>query len=220
LSRLRAHARWVIATLALPALALAAPITRDELTALCVNAEDQAQCGRLVEARQLPRLSRIVERAGDELRVSLAPFGLTIFRDTVNVTGATSYAVWDYLENLDTLVLFTTDGDRSGFLLLQRRGGEEYRVPSEPVIAPDERHFATADFCAKECDNRVTMWRIDRNGVRKVSTWAPAKPWSDVSVTWKDADTIALEYSRPDDAQPRTLLRRLGDPSWQSVSTK
>jgi len=77
LSRLHAHARWVFATLALPALALAAPITRDELTALCVNAEDQAQCGRLVEARQLPRLSRIVERAGDELRVSLAPFGLT-----------------------------------------------------------------------------------------------------------------------------------------------
>jgi len=220
LSRLHAHARWVIATLALPALALAAPITRDELTALCVNAEDQAQCGRLVEARQLPRLSRIVERAGDELRVSLAPFGLTIFRDTVNVTGATSYAVWDYLENLDTLVLFTTDGDRSGFLLLQRRGGEEYRVPSEPVIAPDERHFATADFCAKDCDNRVAVWRIERNGVRKESTWAPPTPWSDVSVTWRNADTIALEYSRPDDAQPRTLLRRLGDPSWQSVSTK
>lgn len=220
MSRLHAHARWVIATLALPALALAAPITRDELTALCVNAEDQAQCGRLVEARQLPRLSRIVERAGDELRVSLAPFGLTIFRDTVNVTGATSYAVWDYLENLDTLVLFTTDGDRSGFLLLQRRGGEEYRVPSEPVIAPDERHFATADFCAKDCDNRVAVWRIERNGVRKESTWAPPTPWSDVSVTWRNADTIALEYSRPDDAQPRTLLRRLGDPSWQSVSTK
>jgi len=220
LSRLHAHARWAIATLALPALALAAPITRDELTALCVNAEDQAQCGRLVEARQLPRLSRIVERAGDELRVSLAPFGLTIFRDTVNVTGATSYAVWDYLENLDTLVLFTTDGDRSGFLLLQRRGGEEYRVPSEPVIAPDERHFATADFCAKDCDNRVAVWRIERNGVRKESTWAPPTPWSDVSVTWRNADTIALEYSRPDDAQPRTLLRRLGDPSWQSVSTK
>lgn len=220
MSRLHAHARWAIATLALPALALAAPITRDELTALCVNAEDQAQCGRLVEARQLPRLSRIVERAGDELRVSLAPFGLTIFRDTVNVTGATSYAVWDYLENLDTLVLFTTDGDRSGFLLLQRRGGEEYRVPSEPVIAPDERHFATADFCAKDCDNRVAVWRIERNGVRKESTWAPPTPWSDVSVTWRNADTIALEYSRPDDAQPRTLLRRLGDPSWQSVSTK
>ena len=220
MSRLHTHARWVIATLALPALALAAPITRDELTALCVNAEDQAQCGRLVEARQLPRLSRIVERAGDELRVSLAPFGLTIFRDTVNVTGATSYAVWDYLENLDTLVLFTTDGDRSGFLLLQRRGGEEYRVPSEPVIAPDERHFATADFCAKDCDNRVAVWRIERNGVRKESTWAPPTPWSDVSVTWRNADTIALEYSRPDDAQPRTLLRRLGDPSWQSVSTK
>lgn len=174
---MRAHARWVFAALALPALALpalalAAPIAREELTALCANAEDRAQCGRLVEARQLPRLSRIAERAGDELRVSLSPFGLTIFRDTVNVTGATSYAVWDYLENLDTLVLFTTDGDRSGFLLLQRRGGGEYRVPSEPVMAPDARHFATADFCAKECDNRVTVWRMDRNGAEAVDVGA------------------------------------------------
>ncbi|HLW11182.1 MAG TPA: hypothetical protein VKU81_00655 [Casimicrobiaceae bacterium] len=220
MTRLHAHARWVFAALALPALALAAPIAREELTALCANAEDQAQCGRLVEARQLTRLSRIAERVGDELRVSLSPFGLTIFRDTVNVTGATSYAVWDYLEKLDTLVLFTTDGDRSGFLLLQRHGGGEYRVPSEPVMAPDERHFATADFCANDCDNRVAVWRIERNGVRKESTWSPPTPWSDVSVTWRNADTIALEYSRPDDAQPRTLLRRLGDPSWQNASTK
>ena len=48
---MRAHARWAFAALALPALALAAPIAREELTALCANAEDQAHCGRLVEAR-------------------------------------------------------------------------------------------------------------------------------------------------------------------------
>lgn len=185
---------------------------------LCANAEDQAQCGRLVEARQLRRLSRIVERDGDELRVSLAPFGLTVFRDTINITGAKSYAVWDYLESLDTLVLFTTDGDRSGFLLVQRHGGEEYRVPSEPILAPDARHFVTADFCAKDCDNQVAVWRIEPNGLRKESTWVPAASWSDVSVTWKGADTIALEYSVPNDAHPRTLLRNLADPSWKRTS--
>ena len=215
------RARWALAALVLPAWALAAPIARDELATLCVNAEDQAQCGRLVEAQQLPRLSRIVERDGDELRVSLAPFGLTIFRDTVNVGGATSYAVWDYLENnLDTLVLFTTNGDRSSFILVQRRGGKEYRVPSEPIVAPDGRHFATADFCAKECDNQVAVWRIDGNGVRKESTWAPPLPWADAGVTWKDADTIALDYSLPNDAQTRKLERDLRDPSWQKASAK
>jgi len=217
---MRARARWAIAALALSAPLPAAPIPRNELAALCVDAEDQSQCGRLVEARQLSRLSRIVERDGDELRVSLAPFGLTIFRDTVNVSGATSYAVWDYLENLDTLVLFTTDGDRDGFLLVQRRGGKEYRLPSEPIVAPDARHFVTADFCARECDNQVAVWRVDSSGARKESTWAPPIPWADASVAWKDAETIVLDYSLPNDDQTRRLVRGLRDPSWQKVSVK
>lgn len=214
------HAQWALCALVLPAFAFAAPIARDELTAICAHAEDAAQCGRLVEARQLKRLSRIAERDGDELRVSLAPFGVTVFRDSVNIAGAKSYAVWDYLENPDTLVLFTTDGDRSGFLLVRRHGGEEYRVPSEPILAPDGRHFATADFCASGCDNQVAVWRIERNGLRKESTWAPAPPWSDVGVTWQGADTLLLEYSLPDDARPRSLARRLDDPSWKKASAK
>jgi hypothetical protein len=189
------------------------------LTVLCANAEDRAQCGRLVEARQLPRLSRIVERDGDELRVSLAPFGLTVFRDTINITGAKSYAVWDYLENLDTLVLFTTDGERSGFLLVQRHGGEEYRVPSEPILAPDARHFVTADFCPSDCDNEVAVWRIGTHGVQKEATWAPPPGWSDVSAAWKGADTIALEYSLPNDARPHVMERRLDDRSWKKAPT-
>ena len=204
--------------LALPTLAQAAAPTAAEVTAICANAEDQAHCGRLVETRRLKSLSRIVERDGDELRVSLAPFGMTIFRDAIAISGARSYAVWDYLEDLDTLVLFTTDGDRTGFLLVQRRGGDEYRLPSEPVLAPDQRHFATADFCAQDCDNEVAIWRIaQQGGVRKEATWSPAAPWSDVTVAWKGADTIALEYSLPNDAHARTLERRLGDPAWKKM---
>ena len=138
------------ALLVLAPLVHAAPISREELTSLCIEADDAARCGRLVEARQLRAMSRFVERDGSELRIQLVPFGLTTFRDSEGVRGARSYAVWDYLEDLDTLVLFTTVGERSGFMLVQRRSGDEFRVPAEPVIAPDKRHFATADFCAKE----------------------------------------------------------------------
>ncbi|MEO9137124.1 MAG: hypothetical protein ABI316_11055 [Casimicrobiaceae bacterium] len=208
---------WALGALFVSTLAFAASIAPAELAVLCANAEDQAQCGRLVEARQLRRLSRIVERDGDELRVSLAPFGLTVFRDTINITGAKSYAVWDYLESLDTLVLFTTDGDRSGFLLVQRHGGEEYRVPSEPILAPDARNFVTADFCPHDCDNEVAVWRIATNNVQKEATWIPPPGWSNVSVAWKGTDTIALEYSLPGDAHPRTLLRNLTDASWKRI---
>ena len=214
------RAACALAMLLVPAFAIAAAISRADLVSLCADAEDQAQCGRLVEARQLRTVARFVERNGDELRVQLSPFGLSVFHDTVNATGATTYAVWDYLENLDTLVLFTTRGERTGFLLVQRRGGEEYRVPSEPVIAPDERHFATADFCERECDNGVAVWRIGRDGIRKDATWTPPAAWTDVSVAWRGANAIALEYTLANESQPRTVERRLDDPSWKKVRAK
>jgi hypothetical protein len=212
--------RCALVAVAFSALAHAAPIPRGELIALCADAEDQAQCGRLVEARKLRALPGIAERNGDELRVSLVPFGLSVFHDTINFRGARTYAVWDYLEHLDTLVLFTTVGERTGFLLVSRHSGGEYRVPSEPVIAPDERRFATADFCEKECDNEVAIWHIDGQKVRKEAAWSPPLAWSNVSVTWKGNDAIVLEYSQPTDLEPRTIERRLDDPSWKKVRAK
>jgi hypothetical protein len=216
--------RWrtwcAVAALVLPASGRATPLSAAEITALCTNAEDQAHCGRLVEARQLRRLPKVVERDGDELRVWLAPVGSTVFRDRIDIIGAKSYAVWDYYPEVDTLVLFATDGDRTSFLLVQRRGGEEYRVPSEPVLAPDARHLATADFCPRACDNEVAVWRIDAAGMRKEATWVPLEAWSDVSVTWKSPDTIALEYSLQNEPTPRTLVRRLADPTWKKAPVR
>jgi hypothetical protein len=216
---MRRHVRWAFGALLLSAFAHAAPVPRAELTALCAEADDQAHCGRLVEARQLRSLSRIAERDGDELRVTLAPFGLSVFHDTVNVKGATTYAVWDYVERLDTLVLFTTRGERTGFMLVQRHGGEEYRVPAEPVLAPDDRRFATADFCASECDNEVAIWHIGGDGIRKEAVWTPPAAWSDVSIAWRNASSITLDYALGD-GQRRTIERRLDDPSWKKARTR
>jgi len=47
---LRAHAACVLMALVVPPLCCAAPPTPAELTKLCTDAEDQAHCGRLVEA--------------------------------------------------------------------------------------------------------------------------------------------------------------------------
>jgi len=218
--RLRRLGTCACGVLVLPALAHAAPIARADLIALCRDAEDQAHCGRLVEARQLKALPRIAERNGDELRVQLTPFGLTVFHDTINVTGALTYAVWDYLERLDTLVLFTTVGERTGFMLVQRRTGDEHRVPAEPMMAPDGRHFATADVCARECDNEVAVWRIGKDGVHKVAAWTPPAAWSDVSVAWRSGDALVVEYSVAGESAPRTVERRLDDPSWKKLPAK
>jgi len=216
--RLCARGACAFAALLLPALAPATPISRADLVSLCADAEDQAQCARLVEAKQMRAVSRFVERDGSELRVQLVPYGVSVFRDTDSALGGgTAYAVWDYLADLDTLVLFTTRGERTGFLLLQRKGGGEYPLPSEPVVAPDQRHFATADVCAQGCDNEVVVWRIARDGVRKEATWKPPGDWTDVTVAWRGANAIALDYVAASDAQTHTVERRLDDASWVRV---
>jgi len=214
---LRRVAWPALAALGICMQAAAAPPTPAELTKLCADAEDQAHCGRLVEATQLKRLGRIVERNGDELRITLSPGGVTVFRDAVNIIGARTYAVWDYIADLDTVVLFATNGDRTEFWLVQRRGGAETRMPSEPAISPDRKRFATADFCPELCDNEVAIWRIGPEGARKESAWSPADRWTDASVAWKNADTIGVEYEPASGTELRTLERRLNDPSWRRI---
>ena len=198
----------------------AAPISRADLTALCIEAEDAAQCGRLVEARKLRALSRIAERDGNELRVSLSPFGLTIFRDSANVRGTRSYAIWDYVEDLDTLVLFTTNGDRSGFMLVQRHGGGEYGIPAEPVFSPDRARFVTVDVCPRDCDDEIAVWRVGPESVAKEAVWRPPADWTDASATWRGDGRIAIEYQSAGDSASHTVERRLADPSWQRPRAK
>jgi len=205
------------ATVALSQGVIAAPPTAADLAKLCGDAEDQAHCGRLVEARLLPRIKQVASREGDALRIELLPVGSTVFRDSIDIVGARSYAVWDYVDDLEAVVLFATKGDRSEFWWLQRRGGGEVRLPAEPVLAPGHRRFATADFCADGCDNEVAIWRIDANEVRKELAFAPKDAWQDASVTWKGANSVAIEYVTPDNSSPRVLERRLDDPAWVRV---
>ena len=218
--RIRGLAAAAFCAFVLPLLAQAAPIARADLIALCKDAEDQAQCGRLVEARQLKALSRIAERNGDELRVQLAPAGLTVFHDTINVSGARTYAVWDYLEDLDTLVLFTTNGDRSGFMLVQRHGGGEYGIPAEPVFSPDRARFVTVDVCPRDCDDEIAVWRVGPESVAKEAVWRPPADWTDASATWRGDGRIAIEYQSAGDSASHTVERRLADPSWQRPRAK
>ncbi len=203
-----------VALLAFGTPSCAAP-TAVQVAELCASAEDQSHCGRLIEEAQMKRLPGMVERAGDELRVTLFPTGVVTFRDSVAVTGAKTYALWDYLDRINAVVLFTTDGDQSGFVLLQRTNGRQYRLPSEPTLAPDRQHLVTADFCGSGCDGELAIWRVTRDDVRRISTWKPPVTWTDASATWKDADTLRIEYTVAAEDKPRVLERRLDAPGWQ-----
>ena len=197
------------------AAAHAAPPTPADIATLCASAEDQSHCGRLVEAWQMPRLPGLATRTGDELRVTLFPSGVATFRDEVRITGAQTYALWDALDRINGVVLFTTDGDRSGFLLVMRNSGRQVRLPAEPVLSPDRQHLVTADFCASGCDNEVALWRVTREDVRKDRVLRPDGAWNDVVASWQGPDRLAIEYQRAGADAPQRMDVTLADPRWR-----
>ncbi len=205
-------------TLALVALLAAAaqavPLTPEELKKVCAQAEDSPHCGRLVEEVQLGRLPSLAARDGAALKVSLFPSGTATFTDTEALNGGRSYSLWDYIGEINAVVLYTSDGDDVTFTLLQRATGRKIELPAEPRLSPDRARLVTADFCEARCVNELAVWRVTREGIRKESTWKSPEPWSDAVAEWKTADTVTIDYTVAG-AQTRSRLeRRLADPGW------
>jgi len=212
----RAAAAGLALGVALAAMvAHATPLTPQEVATICAEAEDPSHCGRLVEAAQLKRLPALAAREGAVLRVALFPSGTATFTDTEALNGGRTFSLWDAYSDIDAVLLYTTDGDTLGFLLLQRTNGRTVELPSEPHLSPDRQRLVTADFCATRCVNELAVWRVSREGVRKEFVWAPATPWTDATATWKDADTIVVEYTAAGAANGATLERRLRDATWR-----
>jgi hypothetical protein len=202
----------------LPACACAAPPTPAEVITLCADAEGRAHCGRRIEEAQMKKLPGLATRDGDDLKVSLFPSGSTVFRDVVNADGEKTFALFDYLDRINAVVLFTTDGDRSGFLLLQRANGHRYEMPSSPVLSPDRLHLATVDFCAARCTNEVVVWRVTRDAVQRELTWRPKPSWPDASVEWKSDATLVFDCAAPGEQKSCRVERSIEAPGWDRAN--
>lgn len=193
--------------------AFAAPPTPAQVATLCAAAEGPAHCGRLIEEAQMKALPNLAKRDGDTLNVSLFPSGQRAFVDLVAVNTEKAYALYDDWSPVNAVVLLVTAGDDASFAILQRANGQVTELPAEPVLAPDRQRLAVADFCAK-CSNELTVWRVSRDGIRKELAFTPTPAWTDASVTWKDADTLVLQYT-PASGQGGTLERKLDAPGWR-----
>jgi hypothetical protein len=204
----------------LPAAGRAAPLGLDELATVCADAEDPPHCARLVEAVQLKRLPNLAQRNGATLQVSLYPSGSLAFTDNESAPSARAYSLWDFISEINTVVLYTSDGEKVSFTLVQRTSGRKTELPGEPLLAPDRQRIATADFCAEHCVNEIAVWRVARDGVQRELYWKPAPAWSEASVSWKDAETIAIEYTASGTSEAKKLERRLSDPTWSRAPAR
>jgi hypothetical protein len=163
----------------------------------------------------LPGLAR---REGKVLTVSLFPSGSTAFTDSDDPVNGRSYSLWDYLDGINSVVIYVTAGDNASFALLQRATGRLVDLPAEPKLSPDRQHFALADVCAQHCGNEVAVWRVTRDGFRKELRWTPGAAWSDAGVAWRDADTLAIEFNLDPAGAPATITRKLTDPTWTRIA--
>ena len=198
----------------------AAPVTPARVTELCAQAESPAHCGRLIEADQLKALPNLAIRDGKTLKVLLFPSGSRDFVDVDTLQGGTTWALWDYWNTANVVVLFTTNDDRLGYAILQRATGQLTALPGEPTLSPDRQRLAIADFCRANCDNEITVWRIARDGVRRELAWKPGTEWSDVTLQWKSEATLTVEYTPQGEDRARVVDRRLNDASWQQVGPR
>lgn len=195
----------------------AAPLTQQRVMELCAQVESPGHCGRRIEAEQLKALPNLATRDGDTLKVTLFPAGTREFIDTIVGADSRAYAVWDYWNNVNAVVLFITEGDKLAYGVLQRANGQLTLVPAEPALAPDRQRLVVADFCVSDCTNELSVWRITRDGIRKEAGFVPAKPWSDVTAEWTKDDTVTLRYTVPGEDKPRTLHMSLASSDWKRV---
>jgi len=56
---------------------------------------------------------------------------------------------------------------------------------------------------------------MSREGLRRELGWKPPAGWSDVTVAWKDADTLTIQYTAPGEEKSRTQERKLAATDWK-----
>jgi len=198
----------------IPLVALAARLTPAEIREACANADGPAHCGRLIESLQLQRLPGLARREGNVLSIALYPSGTATFTDVDDPITGRSFSLWDTLDPINAVLLYTTANESTSFTLLLRRTNRRFTLPAEPALSPDRQRLVVADICPKHCSNEIAVWRLSAEGLRKELVWSPDKEWVDAVAYWIDADTLSVEYSlagQPGDAK---LERKLTDRAW------
>ncbi len=207
--------RALLATLCLvPLVAIATRLTPAQIGEACADADGPVHCGRLIEAQQLPRLPGLAKRDGKVLTVTLYPTGTTTFTDVEDTGNSRFYSLWDVLDPINAVVLYTTTNDIASFTLLQRRSNRRFSLPAEPVLSPDKQRLVTADICAKSCSNEIAVWRISGDELLKELVWTPGSDWVDAGVQWRGTDALSFEYSVAGKSGDAKLERKLTDPAW------
>lgn len=189
------------------------PPTTDQFARLCANTADPADCGKRVEAQQLkqPGAGSIVRRDGKLLAVTVPGEPPFIFEDIDSEAGP-NVSFYSYSAPADALVLYRARADKIEFIMIHRPTASVTELPNEPRFNSDGRYFVTADFCKDGCENRLSVWRIERRGAARERVFVPRVLWSDADATWGSPRRLVVDIT--ENGRSSSINLDLSDPRW------
>ncbi len=156
--------------------AFASPLSQQEIVSLCGNAEDPTHCGRLIEEVQLKRLPNLARRDGNALIVSLYPSGTATFKDSDDPIAGRSYSLWDFLDSINAVVLYSTAGDATTFILVRRTTERAHSICRRSRACRRTGSTSSPWTCVPtQCGNEIAVWRVAPESLRKELAWTPGR---------------------------------------------
>jgi hypothetical protein len=197
-----------------PHFSIAAP-TALRMAELCKDTEDLRECGKKIETVQIQSAGRLVVRKQKLLTLNLKDGTRTHFLDSGGGEGGEGFAFFSYHAAADAITLYHNKADRLGFFVIARDGGAGSATPAEPLFSASGQTFLTVDVCKRECENRIAVWRISAEGVRRQAEFAVPSTVNDAAAAWTPAGTVWIEFSR--DTGKTNFEMPLSDPRWVVV---
>ncbi len=145
--------------------------------------------------------------------VSLYPSGTTTFTDVEALTGGRSYSLWDFMSEINCrralchrrrrhVVHAAAAHDRP-----QDRAAVRSQALARPAASRDRGLLRGAMH-----ERARGLARDARRRAQGAVVAAARRAWTDAAATWKDAQTLAIDYT-PRGGEPIELSRRITDPT-------
>ncbi len=180
---------------------------------LCKGTEDLRDCGRKVEQAQSKGLAEIIVRSGKLLSIKLHESGMAHFVDVGGAEAGEAFSFFAYHAIADAVTLYHSKQDKLDFMVVLRNGGAGSTVPNEPIFSSTGNEFLTVDVCKKECEQRVTLWRIRGDVVRRHAEYLVASQITDAAAAFTPSGSVWIELTSFDEKKQRIELTQ-NDTRW------
>jgi hypothetical protein len=183
------------------------PPTPQLMAEICKGTEDLRECGRKVEQAQVKGLNEIITRNGKLLSIKLNESGAAHFVDVGAAEGGEAFSFFAYHAIADAVTLYHSKQDKLDFMVVLRNGGAGSTVPNEPIFSSTGNEFLTVDVCKKDCEQRVTLWRIRGDTIRRHAEFLIASQFSDAAAAFTPSGTVWVELTGFDEKKQRIELK-------------